>query len=273
VGNSTTYEYDNLGRLTAETETDAEGGVTAYTYDAVGNRLSLTDAVGNTTGWAYDDLDRLADRMLATFQASDFARPEGMILGVEEELRGPVLPGCPDLLARVDLIQGEGTCRGSTRRRSGSASLRPHQAGRRAGVAGDRGPALLPAGSPHELHTPSWGRPGLESPLVVKGRQQRAKKLRGGIQGDWGSPCTVVGQKCQQNPIAVMLVPANAAPADGARLGLREKAADRGQRSPILFLEKELSACPREFTEIGRHSTTAWRGLPRPGHRCRKDGP
>ena len=42
--------------------------------------------------------------MLTTFQASELAKPSGEILGIEEELRGPVIEGCPDLLARVDLI-------------------------------------------------------------------------------------------------------------------------------------------------------------------------
>ena len=51
-----------------------------------------------------DTLGRLADRMLRAFQASDLARPEGTIIGVEEELRGPVVPGCPDVLARIDLL-------------------------------------------------------------------------------------------------------------------------------------------------------------------------
>jgi hypothetical protein len=46
----------------------------------------------------------LADRMLIAFQASDLARPQGTILGIEEELRGVLIPGCPDLLARVDLL-------------------------------------------------------------------------------------------------------------------------------------------------------------------------
>jgi hypothetical protein len=55
-------------------------------------------------GKTVDTLGGLAERMLTAFQASDFARPEGMILGVEEELRGLVVPGCPDLLARIDLI-------------------------------------------------------------------------------------------------------------------------------------------------------------------------
>jgi putative RecB family exonuclease len=41
---------------------------------------------------------------LADFQASNVARPKGRILAVEEELRGPIIPGCPDILGRVDLI-------------------------------------------------------------------------------------------------------------------------------------------------------------------------
>jgi len=55
-----------------------------------------------------DGLGRMADRLLRTFQQSQFAQPKGTILGVEEELRGQVVPGCPDLLARVDLIVDAG---------------------------------------------------------------------------------------------------------------------------------------------------------------------
>ena len=51
-----------------------------------------------------DELAGLAQRMLAAFQASSLAKPEGFIPGVEEELRGPVIPGCPDILGRLDLI-------------------------------------------------------------------------------------------------------------------------------------------------------------------------
>lgn len=52
----------------------------------------------------FDSLCRLADKILAAFQGSDFARPRGRIICVEEELRGELIPGLPDLLARVDLI-------------------------------------------------------------------------------------------------------------------------------------------------------------------------
>lgn len=53
-------------------------------------------------------LGQLADRLLRVFQESDFASPSGTIIGVEEELRGELIPGLPDLLARVDLIVDAG---------------------------------------------------------------------------------------------------------------------------------------------------------------------
>jgi len=49
-------------------------------------------------------LSQLAERMLVAFQGSNLSEPSGTILGVEEELRGELLPECPDLLAKVDLI-------------------------------------------------------------------------------------------------------------------------------------------------------------------------
>jgi putative RecB family exonuclease len=49
-------------------------------------------------------LHSLADRMLRAFQASDLANPSGTILCIEEEFRDQLIPGCPDVLARVDLL-------------------------------------------------------------------------------------------------------------------------------------------------------------------------
>lgn len=46
----------------------------------------------------------LADRMFRSFMASDFARPQGTIIGVEEEVRAEVIPGIPEVLARIDLL-------------------------------------------------------------------------------------------------------------------------------------------------------------------------
>ncbi len=51
-----------------------------------------------------ESLALLAQRMLAAFQASSLAMPEGHIIGVEEQLRGRVIDGCPDLLGRIDLL-------------------------------------------------------------------------------------------------------------------------------------------------------------------------
>ena len=53
-------------------------------------------------------LDDLAARLLAAFQVSEFAHPAGKILGIEEELSGALVPGCPDLFARLDLLVDAG---------------------------------------------------------------------------------------------------------------------------------------------------------------------
>lgn len=47
---------------------------------------------------------KLADRILQQFRESDLTDPRGQIIGVEETLRGELIPGVPDLLARIDLI-------------------------------------------------------------------------------------------------------------------------------------------------------------------------
>lgn len=53
-------------------------------------------------------LNDLASRMLGAFQASEVANPPGAIIGIEEELTGELVPGVPDLLARVDLLVDAG---------------------------------------------------------------------------------------------------------------------------------------------------------------------
>jgi hypothetical protein len=56
-----------------------------------------------------ESLASKAEKMLAVFQASDAVRPAGSIVGIEEELRGPIAEGIPDLLARVDLLVDAGS--------------------------------------------------------------------------------------------------------------------------------------------------------------------
>ncbi len=52
-----------------------------------------------------ESLGRLATKMFGAFQTSPLAKPAGRIIGVEEELRGSIVAGCPDLLGRIDLIE------------------------------------------------------------------------------------------------------------------------------------------------------------------------
>jgi putative RecB family exonuclease len=49
-------------------------------------------------------LDDLAARMLRAFLASPVADVDGRVLGVEEEIRGVLVEGMPDLYGRVDLL-------------------------------------------------------------------------------------------------------------------------------------------------------------------------
>lgn len=49
-------------------------------------------------------LGELAKRVLAAFRESELAQPAGRLIGIEEELRGFLVSGVPDLLARIDLL-------------------------------------------------------------------------------------------------------------------------------------------------------------------------
>ncbi len=55
-----------------------------------------------------NSLDQLAERVLTAFQTSELANLSGKILGSEEEFRGGLIPGCPEILARVDLLVDAG---------------------------------------------------------------------------------------------------------------------------------------------------------------------
>lgn len=65
---------------------------------------SPADQISFPKNTTRDGLAHLADRVLTAFRASDIAKPRGHILGVEEELRGRVIDGAPELLARLDLL-------------------------------------------------------------------------------------------------------------------------------------------------------------------------
>jgi RHS repeat-associated protein len=61
TGRRVDYTYDALDRLTEEDITDSVAGnrTIHYTYDPVGNRLTMVDSVGGETDYTYDANDRL----------------------------------------------------------------------------------------------------------------------------------------------------------------------------------------------------------------------
>jgi putative RecB family exonuclease len=62
------------------------------------------DAIQFGTSETRTSLDALAGKMLTAFLASPAASVRGRVLGVEEELRGVLVEGVPDLYGRVDLL-------------------------------------------------------------------------------------------------------------------------------------------------------------------------
>ena len=70
-GRTIDYTYDALYRLTKEEITDPilGNGTVSYTYDAVGNRLTMTDSTG-TTMYSYDANDRLLTEVGPTYNCT-----------------------------------------------------------------------------------------------------------------------------------------------------------------------------------------------------------
>ena len=76
-GNKTSYIYDGFDRLSqTRFPTASNGGVSnladyeAYTYDARGNRISVRKRSGQTIGYSYDALNRLATKSMPVFLES-----------------------------------------------------------------------------------------------------------------------------------------------------------------------------------------------------------
>jgi putative RecB family exonuclease len=67
-------------------------------------KANQTEQIQFGTTESAESLAQLAQRMLTKFLASDLVKPEGQIIGLEEEIRGELVPGVPDLLGRVDLL-------------------------------------------------------------------------------------------------------------------------------------------------------------------------
>ncbi|MHB8125898.1 MAG: RHS repeat-associated core domain-containing protein [Desulfitobacteriaceae bacterium] len=79
----TAYEYDGQNRLTKIT--DPVGNTTAYTFDSVGNRISLVNTVGgvtSTTSYTYDTL---------TNQLTSVTNPDGSTVSYTYDTKGNTL--------------------------------------------------------------------------------------------------------------------------------------------------------------------------------------
>ena len=90
--------------LAGEAMPDLESLMTAYRSVWL---LHNPEKVAFGSSETRESLDALAAKMLTTFQASPVATVRGRVLGVEEEIRGALTYGMPDLYGRVDLLTEE----------------------------------------------------------------------------------------------------------------------------------------------------------------------
>jgi len=70
LGNTTTYLYDSLNRMTHAQAPD--GAVVSYQYDGVGNLLGVTDPLGRVSTFTYDGLNRVLTNTDALLNLTTF---------------------------------------------------------------------------------------------------------------------------------------------------------------------------------------------------------
>jgi putative RecB family exonuclease len=101
TGIHTAVEQHFQAILSGEEQPDVERLMFAYRSAWLPND---PDAISFGTKETRESLDDLAARMLAAFLSSPAASVQGRVLGVEEEIRGMLVEGVPDLYGRVDLL-------------------------------------------------------------------------------------------------------------------------------------------------------------------------
>jgi putative RecB family exonuclease len=87
--------------LSGEEQPDVERLMFAYTSAWLPHD---PDAIQFGSSETRSSLDALAGKMLTAFLTSPAASVQGRVLGVEEEIRGMLVEGTPDLYGRVDLL-------------------------------------------------------------------------------------------------------------------------------------------------------------------------
>ncbi len=97
-----TFTYDSLGNPL--TVTRPGGGVTTMTYDDVGNLLTMTDPLGHVTSWDYDLNGRLATQTQADGNATTFEYDDGGRLESATDVLGYQISYAYDLNDRVTRV-------------------------------------------------------------------------------------------------------------------------------------------------------------------------
>ncbi|MGB0743337.1 MAG: LamG-like jellyroll fold domain-containing protein [Opitutales bacterium] len=107
-GKRTEFSYDALGRLLEvrqehPTENWSTGNwtTTSYTYDEAGNRLSETDAEGNTTRFEYDSMGRRTRRILPEGQEETYLYNAWGELQSRTDFKGHVTTYTYDDMSRI----------------------------------------------------------------------------------------------------------------------------------------------------------------------------
>ncbi|WP_027912331.1 RHS repeat protein [Pseudomonas sp. URIL14HWK12:I7] len=103
---TTTYTYDAVGQQ--KTVTDAAGKIESYTYDAVGNRKTLTNKNGHVWTYNYDALNRLVEEITPAVAVASITEA-GVVSAVNRYL---VTSNTYDALGNV-LSRTEGRLRAS----------------------------------------------------------------------------------------------------------------------------------------------------------------
>jgi putative RecB family exonuclease len=101
TGIHTAVEQHYQAILSGEEKPDVERLMFAYRASWLGHD---PDAIQFGSSETRASLDALAARMLTAFLANPAASVQGRVLGVEEEVKGLLIPGVPDLYGRVDLL-------------------------------------------------------------------------------------------------------------------------------------------------------------------------
>jgi putative RecB family exonuclease len=101
TGIHTAVEQVYQAQLSGDPKPDLDALLFAYRASWLGHD---PDAIQFGSSETRASLDALAARMLTAFLNSPSASVQGRVLGVEEEIRGMLVEGVPDLYGRVDLL-------------------------------------------------------------------------------------------------------------------------------------------------------------------------